>query len=140
LVIYAGGYTDTAVFGDILALACRVRGIVGVVIDGSCRDVEEIEAMDYPVFSKAINPGGPIKETLGKIDVPIQCGGIIVTPSDIIVGDRDGVVVVPAHRAADALEKAKAIMEKEIKMRALLQQGKTTMEILGLDALLKSKS
>jgi 4-hydroxy-4-methyl-2-oxoglutarate aldolase len=139
LVIYAGGYTETAVFGDIMALACQVRGIAGVVIDGSCRDTEEIEEMNYPVFAKGINPGGPVKETLGATDVPIQCGGIVVTPGDIIVGDRDGVVVVPAGRAAEVLEKAKAIVEKEIKVRELLKQGKTTMEIFGLDTLLKNK-
>ncbi len=139
LVVYAGAYTEGGLFGAIMALGCQIKGIAGAVIDGGCRDVEEIEELGFPLYARGINPGGTVKETLGMIGVPIQCGGILVNPGDIVVGDRDGVVVVPAEQALQVLDKAKAIMDRELKIRELLKQGKSTMEIFGLDALLKSK-
>jgi 4-hydroxy-4-methyl-2-oxoglutarate aldolase len=139
LVANAAGYTEAGSFGAIMALACQIRGFAGVVLDGGCRDVEEIEEMGFPLFSRGINPGGTTKETLGAIGGPIQCGGIVVDPGDIVVGDRDGVVVVPADRALEVLEKSRAIMDKEVKVRELLRQGKSTLEIYGLDAILKNK-
>ncbi len=138
LVVNAGGYVEAGLFGAIMALACQVKGIAGLVLDGGCRDIEELEEIDFPVFARGVNPGGTVKETLGAIGLPIQCGGVMVAPGDIMVGDRDG-VVVPAARAAEALEKARAIFQKEIHVRDLLRQGKTTMEIYGFDKLLKDK-
>lgn len=139
LVVNAGGYTEAGVFGDIMALACKTKGISGVVIDGGCRDIEEIEQIGFPVFARGINPGGTIKETPGIIGIPIQCGGVLVSPGDIIVGDRDGVVVVPALHAEHILEQARAIIAREQGIRELLKQGKSTMEIFGLHALLEKK-
>ncbi len=139
LVVNAGGYTEAGPFGAIMSLACKIRGLAGVVIDGGCRDVEEIEELQFPLFSRGGSPGGTVKETLGSIGVPIQCGGVVVVPGDIVVGDRDGVVVVPAGFATEVLEKARAIIDKEVKVRELLRQGKSTLEIYGLDAVLKNK-
>ncbi len=139
LVVYAGGYAEAGLFGAIMSLAAKVKGIAGAVIDGGCRDAEEVEEMDFPLFARGLNPGGTVKETLGAIDVPIQCGGVVVNPGDIVVGDRDGVVVVPAGQAAEVLANARAIVEKEIRVREQLQQGKTTMEIYGFGDLLARK-
>ena len=126
-------------FGDIMALACKIKGIAGVVIDGGCRDIEEIEALGFPLFARGVNPGGTIKENLGVIGEPIQCGGVLVAPGDIVVGDRDGVVVIPAAQADHVLEKARTIIAREAGIRDMLHQDKSTMEIFGLDALLKDK-
>ena len=139
IVVNAGGYTEGGMFGDIMALACKIKGIAGVVIDGGCRDIEEIEALGFPLFARGVNPGGTIKENLGVIGEPIQCGGVLVAPGDIVVGDRDGVVVIPAAQADHVLEKARTIIAREAGIRDMLHQDKSTMEIFGLDALLKDK-
>ncbi len=139
LVIDAHGYTEAGPFGGIMATACMVRGIAGVVLDGACRDANEIQDMGFPFFIRALNPGGTVKESLGPINGTIQCGAVTVRPGDIIVGDRDGVVVVAQDKAGDVLERALAIFEKEIKIVEMLRQGKTTLEIYGFDRLLEKK-
>lgn len=133
------GYVGAGPFGEIMAIACQERGIAGVVIDGSCRDAEDIEELGLPMFVRTFNPGGTVKESLGTINQVIQCGGVVVKPGDIIVGDRDGVVVVPAEKARAVLERAKAIAAKETQVREMLRQGKTTLEIYGFDKLLQQK-
>lgn len=140
LVVAAGGYAEAGLLGAIMGYACKLKGIAGAVIDGGVRDIEELEEVDFPVFSRGVNPGGTVKETLGSINVPIQCGGILVSPGDIVAGDRDGVVVVPEARACEVLEKCKAIFDKEIKVRELLKSGKSTMEIYALNTLLDKKA
>ncbi len=140
LVVAAGGYSEAGLLGAIMGYACKLKGIAGAVIDGGVRAVEELEEINFPVFSRGVNPGGTVKETLGSINVPIQCGGILVSPGDIVAGDRDGVVVVPEARACEVLEKCKAIFDKEIKVRELLKSGKSTMEIYALNTLLDKKA
>lgn len=139
LVIDARSYTEGSVIGDIIALAARLKGLEGIVVDGSSRDTEEIEALGFPVFSRALHPYGTVKETLGSIGEPVQCGGVLVNPADIVVGDRDGVIVIPYDYGLDVLEKASGIEEKENKVREQLKQGKTTLEIFSLDTVLKNK-
>lgn len=140
LVIDARGFTGAGPFGDIMVTACQVRGIAGVVIDGACRDAEDIEAKGFPVFARALNPGGTVKESLGPINETIQCGGVMVRAGDIIVGDRDGVVVVPQEKAREVLQAAQAIFDKELKIKEMLHQGKTTLEIFGFDKRIEEKS
>lgn len=140
LVIDAHGYTEAGPFGDIMVTACQMQGIAGVIIDGACRDAEEIEEKGFPFFTRALNPGGTVKESLGAINGVIQCGGVIVRPGDIIVGDRDGVVVVPQEKAREVLQAAQAIFDKEIKIKEMLSQGKTTLEIFGFDRLIEQKT
>ena len=139
LVINARGYAEAAPFGGILALACQIRGLAGAVVDGACRDVEEIEAMGFPVFAKAANPGGTVKESLGSMGVPVRCGGLLVAPGDIVVGDSDGVVAVPEANALSVLQKARVLLEREERARELLRQGWSTLEIFGLSTVLKNK-
>ena len=149
--IYAAGPGDVLVcdlrgcdqaghFGDIMALACKVRGLAGVVLDGSCRDAEDIKAMGFPVFSRGINPSGTVKASLGEINVSVVCGGVTVCPGDIILGDCDGIVVVPQCDEDEVFAKAMAKFEKEQHIVEALLAGKSTIEIYSFDKLIEKIS
>ncbi len=137
LVLDCHGYTEAGHFGDIMALACQVRGIAGVVIDGSCRDAEDIKALGLPVFVRALNPSGTVKKSLGEVNVPVNCGGIRVNPGDIILGDCDGVVVVPQEFEDEVFAKAQAKFDKEQHIVEQLKAGKTTLEVYGFNELIE---
>lgn len=101
------GDHDTGCFGHKSAMHARSRGGVGVVASGSVRDVAMLRQDRFPTFSRSVSPRAPQKNTAGSINVPIQIGGIVIHPGDIVVGDDDGVVVVPLAMAAQMVEKAK---------------------------------
>lgn len=105
IVIDAAGSQMTAVIGDMVATKARHRGAVGIVVDGLVRDLEGIEDLgDFVVFGRGSTPIGPLHRGPGEVNVPVSCGGIVVSPGDVIVGDPDGVVVVPQSLAADLVE------------------------------------
>ncbi|PQP20834.1 RraA family protein [Rhodococcus opacus] len=118
LVINGNGETNRAVFGDILGEICVAKGIAGVVIDGATRDVDELTAMKLPVFARGITAAGPWKNGPGIIGSPIACGHVVCNPGDAIIGDTDGIVIIPRADLTAALDKTRAQEETEQKMRA----------------------
>ena len=132
LVINCGGYLNAGVFGEMLALSCMAKGIAGVVIDGSCRDVNDLIELGFPTFVRGVNPRGTIKDTCGAVGGEVLCGGVTVRSGDVVVGDCDGVVVIPQEEAEEILDKALAKKKREDEMRPLLRAGSTTAELLGL--------
>ncbi len=138
LVVSAGEYRDAAVFGDLLGYSCKVHGIAGVVIDGASRDAEGMAAIGFPVFARAVLSMGSFKDSPGSINVPVSCGGVAVRPGDIVVGDGDGVVVVPAEEAGDVLAKAQAVMAQEQQTRERLTKGEYLYDMLKLEDVLRS--
>ena len=133
IVVDVRGHKDTSVWGNIMTKACMLRGIEAVVIDGSIRDVLENKEDGYPIFCRGVAPAGSHKHCAGNINAPIQCGGVHVNPGDIIVGDDDGVVVVPRNRAEEVLKKAEEKVKTEKRWLNGIRQGKSTLEVIGLD-------
>jgi RraA family protein len=95
LVIDAGGETKRSVWGEYFSTWAQGIGLAGVIIDGASRDVADIEALGFPVFARATTPRKPTMQGLGEVNVPVSCGGVCVIPGDIVVADREGVIVVP---------------------------------------------
>ncbi|MFP7477952.1 RraA family protein [Terribacillus saccharophilus] len=113
LVVDGKGHTNNAYLGELMASSAKAIGVEAVVIDGLVRDKKALEELKFPIYSKGFNPNGPYKDGPGEVNKVISCGGVRVIPGDLIVGDDDGVVVVPADRIDEVLYKASEKLEYE---------------------------
>jgi regulator of RNase E activity RraA len=132
LVVDAARVDDVAVWGEIMTRAAMRRGVAGLVLDGAVRDVAAIRELGFPVYCRAVVPRGPHKGFGGTIDAPVACGGVSVSPGDLIVGDDDGIAVVPMAKVETVLAAAQAAEAREAETIAKIEGGLTSAEILGI--------
>lgn len=124
IVIDAGGFDDRSIFGELMATYCKVRGVAGLVVDGAIRDQEALCEMDMPIYAKSTTPTAPIKMGLVRLMSQWSSAAGWSAPADILVGDQDGLIVIPPEQAQEVLEKTRATMEKEAKiMEDILTKG-----------------
>jgi len=133
LVINNDGGIHVAPWGELATLSCIKKGVSGVVIDGAVRDVDDIRALKYPLFAKAIVPNAGEPKGMGEINAEIQCCGQWIRPGDWIVGDESGVVVLPAERAYEIARRALEIRKNEERIREEIQRGSTLAQVAHLE-------
>lgn len=124
VVVDAAGHLDRAITGELMVTYAATRGAVGIVIDGAVRDAEVLAGLDTPVFARGVTHLGPHKVGSGELRGPVVLGGALVEHGDVIVGDGDGIVRVPAARAATVLVAARATEDFEERLRAEIVQGR----------------
>jgi 4-hydroxy-4-methyl-2-oxoglutarate aldolase len=137
LVVTTTAESTDGMFGELLAESCRAHGVLGLVIDAGVRDVAELTAMAFPVWSKAVSAQGTVKATAGSVNIPVVCAGALVHPGDVIVADQDGVVVVPSGLAADVAKLGEHRRAREERSRERLRSGEKGLDMYGLRGKLK---
>lgn len=139
LVIDDGQVSEEGPWGEITTVQAQLKGVAGLVIDGSIRDSMEIKQCDFPVFCKGVSIVGTAKASLGLINHPISCGNTIVNPGDIILADEDGVVVIPLAEAEDILEKSKQRVAAELTYIERMKAGESLWQISKNQTILDAK-
>ncbi len=132
IVIDAGG-VGPALWGELATHSCLQRKISGVVIDGAIRDTVEIRRLKFPAFSRLVTPTAGEPKGFGEINVPITCGGKRVFPGDWLVGDDDGVIVIPRDKVVEMANRAMDVLEKENRLRAEIEEGSTLSQVAYLE-------
>lgn len=135
LVIDGKGTTTRACWGGLQTFAASRKGVRAVVIDGAVRDLDDVHKFGVPVYCRGVSPAGPHKGCGGRVNMPVSCGGQVIDPGDVLVGDSDGVVVIPGKMAAVVLAKARAKCDLERQWFARVEQGSDTADFLGFMAL-----
>lgn len=123
IVISTQGDTALSVWGGFMSMMAARRGIAGVVTDGVIRDVEQSREADLPIYAVGVTPAAPTKEGTGQINTSISCGGVVVEPGDIVVGDEDGVVVVPRREAEAVAVRVRERIAKEDAWLKIVESG-----------------
>lgn len=138
LVVDAKGFLEAGPWGDVLTAAALKAGVAGLMIHGAVRDAQAIVGMGFPVFCRGLSIKGTGKVHPGRINEPVCIGDVLIRPGDIVVGDRDGLVVVSPDEVVSVLESARAREAKEAGFRSAIEKGASTTELLGLMPILKS--
>jgi regulator of RNase E activity RraA len=133
VVVEVVGEAPGAYWGEVLTVAAQSRGIAGVVLEGPVRDVEATRRRGFPCFGTGTDPRGPTKAGGGSIGGPVRVGGVRVNPGDWVVGDDDGVVVLPGADLERIIAAATAKADREPELIAAIEAGATTLEVLDLD-------
>ena len=138
VVIDSHGSINTAFWGKNMTMSAINRGVIAAIMDGACRDVEEIRKIRFPVLSKGVVPNVGAVTGYGEVNVSIKCAGVSVSPGDIIVVDGNGVVVVPKADAAQVLQKAQLLLQTEHLVQEKIKAGATIGELVKVDELIRS--
>jgi 4-hydroxy-4-methyl-2-oxoglutarate aldolase len=139
VIVALSAENSDGMFGELLATSYRARGAKGLVIEAGCRDVAELQAMNFPVWSRAISAKGTVKATVGSVNIPVVCGGALVHPGDVVAADDDGIVAIPRAEAARVADAAAARELKEEGNRKRLAAGELGLDLYGMrDALAKA--
>ena len=135
VVVDAGGESETSVFGGLMGSLFKNRGVQGAIIDGACRDTDELRDIGFIVFSRAVTARGTHtmfsgRKTDMQVNVPVSCGGVLVQPGDVVVADEIGITVVPGAEIERVLVAAREQAQREEATRQRIKQGKTFEELL----------
>lgn len=135
----AGQDVRCALFGKLMALQARRQGIAGLLVDGAVRDIADLRELRFPVFARGTVPTVGLNRSIGQTQVPVPCGGVIVYPGDWIVGDDDGVIVIPADEVEPVVTATEERLRKEAAFMTAIERGQHIADLVGFTALIRAE-